>query len=425
MTILPVLAITKAGEPRRDETKLRFLAKRKTPARPRVALLIEAGREYGRGLLHGIAEYVRVHGPWSIDLDDRGFGDHSPDWLKNWDGQGIIARVENRRIARELLSLGRPIVDLRGLILDPKLPLIETDDGTVVQLAVEHLRERGFRHFAYCGFPGTNYSDKRSQYFLRQVETAAVYAPPDLPRSRGTWDRERQSLLHQEHLVRWLQGLPRPVGLMACNDIRGQQVLNACREAGIAVPDEIAVIGVDNDEILCDLSEPPLSSVVPDTRRIGYESAALLARLMTGHTPPKETLFICPLGVRTRRSTDVLAIEDRDVASAVHFIRENAGKGIKVEDVLAEVPLSRSTLERRFLQMLGRTPKAEIMRVQLERIQQLLADTDFPLAQVARMTGFEHPEYLSVFFRNQTGQTPGHYRATVQKGKPSMVAIRH
>lgn len=383
--------------------------------RPRVALLVESSRSYGRGLLHGIAEYVRVHGPWSIYLDDRGFGDDPPTWLRDWDGDGIIARVENRKVGRAILARGLPAVDLRGLVLDLPMPLIETDDEAVVRLAVEHLLERGFRHFAFCGIVGANYSDKRSRMFTRQIEaagfTCSVYQPPEQLRSAGTWDRERHNLTYHDHTARWLQQLPKPVGLMACNDIRGQQVLNACRDFGIAVPDEVAVIGVDNDDVLCDLSGPPLTSVVPNTRRIGYEAAALLDQLMAGQRPPRATLFIAPLGIVTRHSTDVLAIEDRDIAGAVRFIREHACDGIKVEDVLAEVPLSRSVLERRFIHILGRTPKAEIMRVQLERVKQLLAETEFPLTRVAAMTGFEHSEYLSVAFKKRTGQTPSQYRA--------------
>lgn len=384
--------------------------------RPRVAVLVEASRSYGRDLLQGIAEYVRVHGSWSISLDDRGLRE-PPGWLKDWCGDGIIARVESAQLGRALLARQVPLVDVRGAWLDLGIPLIETDDEAVMRLAIQHFRERGFRQFAFCGFAGANYSEKRQRYFTDQLARlgfcTGVYRPPTRPRAT-TWESERQSLSHRDHLARWLRKLLKPVALMACNDIRGQQVLDACREAGIAVPDEIAVIGVDNDELLCNLADPPLSSVAPNARRIGYEAAALLERLMASRPAPKETIFVQPLGVATRRSTDVLAVEDRDVAGAVRFIRENAYKGIKVADVLAEVPLSRSVLERRFLQLLGRTPKAEILRVQLERVKQLLAETDYSLARVAAMTGFVHPEYLSVVFRNKMGQTPGQYRQTAQ-----------
>jgi LacI family transcriptional regulator len=172
----------------------------------------------------------------------------------------------------------------------------------------------------------------------------------------------------------------------------------------------VAVLGVDNDEILCDLAEPPLSSVVPNTRRIGYEAAAMLDRLMAGEPAPTGPTLIEPLAVMTRQSTDVLAVGDRDVAAAIRYIREHACEGISVNDVLAAVPLSRSVLERRFTRILGHTPKEEISRVRLRRIKQLLAETDLPLARIATMTGFEHPEYLNVMFKGKTGDTPGEYR---------------
>lgn len=390
--------------------------------RPRVAVLVEASRSYGRALLQGIAEYVRVCGPWSISLDDRGLRE-PPVWLKNWRGNGMIARVETRPLGRALLSRHVPIVDVRGAVHDLGIPLVETDEDAVVRLAVEHFRQRGFRHFAYCGFPGANYSDRREGTFREQLAAAGfgcdVYQPPG-PSRGALWELERQNLAYRDHLARWLKKLPKPTGLMACNDIRGQQTLDACREAGIAVPDEIAVLGVDNDELLCNLADPPLSSVAPNARRIGYEAAALLDGLMAGQPSPPATIFIPPLGLTTRRSTDVLAVEDRDVAGAVRFIRENACKGIQVHDVLAAVPLSRSVLERRFVQFLGRTPKAEIDRVRMERVKQLLAETDFSLPRVAAMTGFVHSEYLSVAFKNHTGQTPGRYRTLTRQGKGPM-----
>jgi LacI family transcriptional regulator len=226
---------------------------------------------------------------------------------------------------------------------------------------------------------------------------------------------EQGGLIAEAEVAHWVEALPRPVGLMACNDIRGQQVLNACREVGIAVPEEVAVLGVDNDDVLCDLSYPTLSSIVPDTHRIGHEAAALLERMIGGESPPRKSTLIPPLGVVTRRSTDVLAIEDRHLARAVRFIREHACEGITVEDVLEHVPLSRSVFERRFDQLFGHTPKAEILRARLDRLKQLLAETELPLKQIAFKVGFEHAEYMNVFFKERTGQTPGQFRAAAQQ----------
>jgi len=387
--------------------------------RPRVAILVESSRGYGRGLLNGIADYLRVHGPWSVFFEERDLSDPPPDWLTGWKGQGVIARVETRVLAKAISDLGCPAIDLHGLLPDLGMPLIDTDDCAVTRLAIEHLLERGFRHLAYCGFVGTNYSDRRSNYFTHRVEelglTPLIYHPSARVHMAGTERQEQQGWMHEADVARWISALPRPVGMMACNDIRGQQVLNTCREAGIAVPDEVAVVGVDNDEILCDLAAPPLSSVIPNTRRIGYEAAALLTRLMAGEPASTQPIFIEPLGVVTRQSSDVLAVGDRDVAAAVRYIREHACEGIMVEDVLAVVPVSRSILERRFTQSLGHSPKEEISRVRLRRIKQLLAETELSLAQVATMTGFQHPEYLSVMFKSKTGQTPGEYRSSTRQ----------
>ncbi len=383
--------------------------------RPQVALLIESSRAYGRGLLQGISRYVREQGQWSVYFQERRQGDPYPTWLKGWKGDGIIARVEDREMAEAIARTRLPAVDLRGLLLDLKLPLIETNEERVVQLAIEHLRERGFRHFAFCGFVGANYSDKRSQLFTRLLDehgfSAQTYSPPEKLRQGDTFQFEQHGLVYEADVADWLRQLPRPVGVMACNDVRGQQVLNACRQIGVHVPDEVAVIGVDNDEVLCDLSDPPLTSVIPNTERIGYEAAALLERMMAGQPAPSKTIYIEPSGIATRQSTEVLAMEDRHIAAAVRFIRENACRGITVTDLLAVAPLSRSVLERRFNLLLGHSPKTEILRVQIQRAKQLLAETDLPLAVIAEKTGFTHPEYFNVAFKNKVGVTPGRFRA--------------
>jgi LacI family transcriptional regulator len=388
---------------------------RRGPSRPRVALLIESSRAYGRGTLLGVAKYVRAHGPWSIFFQERGLGDVAPRWLQNWEGDGILARVENAAMAGAIRRLGLPAVDLRYLLPHLKIPSVRTDDEAATGLAWEHLRERGFRHFGFCGFNGADYSDIRRDQFARRVADAGlrchVFVASRQPGEVSTLKREEQGLTDGARVAEWIQELPKPIGIMACNDIRGQQVLNACRAVGVAVPDEVAVIGVDNDEVLCELSDPPLSSVAANTERIGYEAAALLDRMMAGSPPPAEPIVIGPLAIVTRRSTDVLAIEDRHIAAAVRFIRERACDGIDVGDLLRAVPLSRSALERRFTKVLNRSPKEEILRVRLNRAKQLLSETDFPLSLVAEKIGLGHCEYLSVIFKRKTGLTPAQFRA--------------
>jgi LacI family transcriptional regulator len=198
--------------------------------------------------------------------------------------------------------------------------------------------------------------------------------------------------------------------VFACYDIRGREVLDACRLAEVEVPDEVAVIGVDDDELLCELSDPPLSSVIPDTRRTGWVAAELLSEWMAGRRPRPKAHLIPPLGVTTRRSTDMLAVEDPDLAVALRFIRERACQGIAVDDVVGRVALSRRVLEARFQRVFGRTPHAEILRVQLERVKQLLLQQDLTLSAVAHQTGFRSGEYLGIAFKREFGLTPGEYR---------------
>jgi LacI family transcriptional regulator len=368
--------------------------------------------------LHGIAEYVRVHGHWSIYHAERGLGDDPPGWLRGWDGEGLIVRVENRKIIRAIVRLGRPTVDLRGSLSEFGIPLIATDNDDLARLAFTHFRERGFRHFAFCGFQGADYSDKRRRVFTRLVEESGlvchVFRPSRRPRGVRTGALEQTGPSTEDEVARWVAGLPKPVGLMACNDVRGQQVINACRASGVAVPEEVAVLGVDNDEVLCDLSDPPLSSIVPDTRRIGYEAAALLDRMMAGERHSGMAMYVPPRGVVTRQSTDILAIEDQALATAVRFIREHACEGITTDDVLAKIPLARTEFYRRFSALFGHGPKNEILRVRLERVKRMLAETDVPLKQIAAEAGFQHPEYLNVVFKARTGQTPGQYRSAAR-----------
>jgi LacI family transcriptional regulator len=375
-----------------------------------VALLIETSNAYARGLLQGIVHYIREHQPWSFYLMEHGRGDDPPAWLETWEGDGIIARIETPRIASVVSHAGLPTVDVSAARLVPELPWVETDDEQIARLAVEHLLERGFKHFAFCGDGRFNWSVWREKHFCAQAaaaqQTVHCYRPAEAIAA--------DVAAHARDLQRWLRELPKPVGVMACYDIRGQQVLDACRSAGLAVPAEVAVIGVDNDALLCELASPPLSSVIPNTHRAGYEAAALLDRLMAGKKVPAKPHLIAPLGVAARQSTDVLAVDDRDVARAVQFIREQACAGINVSDVLRAVPLSRRVLEQRFQRLLGRTPREEILQVRLNRVQQLLADTDLTLYQIAERTGFEHVEYLSVVFKRETGRTPSEFRAAAQ-----------
>lgn len=376
-------------------------------APPKVALLMETSNSCARALLRGIVSYIREHRPWSLYLSEHNRGDQPPRWLDHWKGQGIIARIENAAIADALRRVNVPIVDVSAARLIRSLAWFETDDGAIAHLAAEHLLERGFKNFAYAADERFNWSNWRCEHFQNCVRAAGrscdVYRP-----KRGFSANEEEQV---DDLGNWIRGLPKPVGIMACYDFRGQQLLDICRRIGVAVPDGVAVIGVDNDDMLCELSDPPLSSVMPNTHRTGFEAAQLLDEMMSGKKAKGETHLIPPLGIGTRQSTDVLAIDDRNVARAIHFIRQHACDGIKVKDVLKAVPHSRRLLASRFKKLLGRTPHEEILRVKLNRVKQLLTDTDLPLEEIAERAGFPHVEYLSVAFRREVGTSPSAFRA--------------
>lgn len=368
-----------------------------------VALLVETSNAYARGVLGGIVAYVRGHKPWSLYLPELGRGDTPPAWLARWRGDGIIARIETPEIARAVARTGLPVVDVSAGRHLPSVPWVETDDREIARLAVEHLLERGFRTLGYCGDPRFNWSRWREEHFARLASEAGVQVR--VYRSRGAApDRERHEL------AEWARRLPKPAGVLACYDIMAQRLLDACRDARIAVPDEVAVLGVDDDPLLCDLASPPLSSVIPNTHRTGYEAAAILSRLMDGERVPPKAVLIPPLGIHTRQSTDVLALEDRDIAAAVRFVREHACDGATVADLLKAVPLSRRVLESRYRKATGRTPHQDFLRIRIERVKQLLAETDHSLERIADLAGFNHPEYMSVAFKRETGMTPGQYR---------------
>jgi LacI family transcriptional regulator len=376
--------------------------------RPQVALVIETSNAYARGLLEGITSYIREPGPWSVYFSEHGRGDSVPHWLRGWNGDGILARIENKRIARVVAERRLPTVDLSAAGLVPGLPWVETDDEAIARLAVEHLMGRGFRRLGFCGLTGYRWSIWRCEHFQRIAREAGCECHVHLSSHRGASAADWAAA--QRELARWVQRLPRPVGVLACFDIHGRQCLDACRRVGVRVPDDVAVVGVDNDSILCELAEPALSSVAPDTRRTGYLAAGLLDQMMSGRCVASGVHLIRPIGLVARRSTDALAIDDPDVSTAVRFIRENACLGIDVTHVLRAVPLSRRVLEGRFRRLLGRTPHQEIMRCRIEHIKELLRATDLPLKAIAARVGIPHLEYLSVAFKRALGQTPTAYR---------------
>lgn len=383
-------------------------------ALPHVALLIESSRQFGRGLLRGVAHYVRETGPWSVYFRPMALDQAPPPWLKDWRGDGILARIDNAKMADAVMETGLPVVDLRRALPELGLPHVGVANEAIVQLALEHLTDRGFRRVGFCGTTWEPIQDMRCDCFRRLAQQngcpcSVFRAKPRRRRRVATWEEQ------QEQITAWLCGLPKPVGIMAGNDECGLQVLDGCQRAGLLVPDEVAVVSVDSDECLCRLANPPMSSVDVNPMQIGYQAAALLSRMMAGEPPPTAPIEVEPRGVVTRQSTDVLAVEDRQVARALRLIRERAWQGIRVQQVARHLDLSPSTLERRFKRLLGRTPKAEILRVQFEKARELLARTDLPIATVGEKSGFSSAKYFSETFSRKMGMPPQDYRQRFQR----------
>ncbi|MCM2370590.1 DNA-binding transcriptional regulator [Aporhodopirellula aestuarii] len=373
-----------------------------------VTLLVENSNSYTRSLLQGIASYMNENETWSIYLSEHEIGACSPDWLARWKGDGIIARTDSESVANTVQNLDIPAVAVNAAEHLPRVPYVEINESGVAQMAFEHLRQCGFESYAFCGEPGSRCSTLRSAAFAQCVEEAGFkchrFDHEESPEGDSSTDEQRN------RLARWLRSLPMPIGLFAVNDEKAQQVLTVCRSNKIRVPEQIAVLGVNNDEVLCDLCTPSLSSVILAGKRVGYEAAKNLDRLMRGEELENACTLVDPMGIAMRQSTDVLAIEDKDIAVAVRFIRDHHCDGINVQDVVAAVSVSRRSLESRFQARVGRTLHQEITRRRISRVCQLLNETGLTLAEIAQRTGYQNEEYMSVAFRRAMNMPPGRYR---------------
>lgn len=379
--------------------------------RHRVALLIETSNAYARGLLQGIYSHIREQGNWATYFPELSRGDRPPESLKRWRGDGIIARIENKFIAEAVAKLNIPVVDVSATGALPNTPWVETHDESIAHLAVQHLQERGFHNFAFCGddrFAWSRYrSDGMKRILAQRGYSCHTFGENDNARAAG-----RRPLDEEQQLTTWIESLPKPVGVLCCYDIRGRQLIEICQQNQIAVPEQVAILGVDNDDLVCNLAETPLSSIIPNAHGAGYLAASLLAQMLAGEKIEAKAHLLEPLGIETRQSTDSLAIDDQELIRAARFIREHACSGIKVDDILREVSLTRRVLESRFKRYFGHSPHDAIQRVRLRRAEELLKETDLPLTVIADRAGFIHAEYFSVVFKKWKGIAPSQFRST-------------
>lgn len=409
----------------------------------RVALVLPTEYAYARGVLRGIIAATRERNmyasglpqnrspaglPWLFNVY-RGIYGHSSrylaKWFRDWNPDGIICQIYDDRLAKVYRQTGKPVVELFESRSASEFPRILPDDVATGEMAAEHFLERGFRHFGFFGAPWMRWSGEREAGFRRKIEqtfqaraqaagdaelagsfTFASYGTSggETPAAFGGSQKKRAAAMGA-----WLALLPKPVAVFAANDLWGSELVQAARQQGLRVPDEVAILGVDNEELLCEIAHPPLSSIRIGAEQIGRRAVELLEQMLQGKPAPVNIAPIPPVEVITRQSTDVLAVEDPDVAEALRHIRRHAVEGLSVKQLLESAAVNRRTLERRFVRVLGHTPLEEIRRVRLERAKALL-QTDLPIYQVAARSGFATPEYLATSFRQATGLTPTEYR---------------
>jgi LacI family transcriptional regulator len=394
-----------------------------TAAAPLVAVILDAARPYDRLIIGGVAQYVREHARWSLYVEEDPL-QKLPD-LARWHGQGIIANFDDRQVAQAIQGLSIPIVGVGGgygwYQPDSGIPYIFTDNERIGQLGAEHLLSCGFEHLAFYGYPRTAtnaWSEERATAF---EATCRSVAGRDCRVFTGRHGSARRWGDLQQELTDWLVGLPKPIGIMACNDVRARHVLEACRTLGLKVPRDVAVLGVDNDEMICELTDPPLSSIDQSARRIGYEAAAMLDRMMqhsglvtTADRPLR--MVVPPIGVIARTSTDTMATDDEAVLHTLERLRADPWHRPDISALAHEACVSRSTLENRFKAAVGRSIHEEFVRQRLAGLRRLVTETDLPLKAIATRTGFRSVQYMTTFLHRHTGLTPARLRA-LERGR--------
>lgn len=378
---------------------------------PRIILLIESSRGSGRALLQGIANYAHHHGPWSFYWEPGGLEKAWPT-LRQIEADGIILRDVKK--VDEALASGLPAVVIGHRQSEiPGLVNVVTDSEAIGRMGAEHLLRCGFKHFAFCGYSDnplerTVWSEIRCECFGARIRAAGFSAISTCSLSSTAEGRPKERRV----LAEWLEALPKPVGLMACNDECGQQVVEACKLAALRVPDQVGVIGADNDEVVCGLTDPPLSSVAINFERAGYDAARALDHLMRGDLVPKDRIIAAAPHIVTRRSTDFVATDEPHLTRALQFVRDRARTGVSVDEVARAAGLSRRALEKKFRGFLGRSILEEIRRVRTDHIARLLLETDLPVTAIAAMLGFADAHHFARYFSSAKQMSPLQYRST-------------
>jgi LacI family transcriptional regulator len=413
------------------------------PRTVRVALVLPTEYAYARGVMRGIISATRERNLYSSGLAKRGGPEQLPwmfnvyrgiyghaskylaKWFREWSPDGIIAQIYDDRLAQVYRQARRPVVELFESRASSEFPRILPDDVATGELAARHFLERGFKNFGFFGVSWMVWSREREVGFRLEIERTfrargeatgdASIAKAFTFSTYGAGERKAPALTGKsvEHrraaMSHWLRSLPKPLAVFAANDLWGSELIQAAREGGLRVPTDVAILGVDNEELLCEISHPPLSSIRIGSELIGRTAIDVLERLLRGKPAPGNIARISPVEVITRQSTDVLAVEDPIVSDALQHIRTHAVEGLSVKQLLEAVPVNRRTLERRFMGVVGHTPLEEIQRMRIDRAKTLL-QTEMPVYDVAMRSGFATPEYLATSFLRATGMTPTEFR---------------
>jgi LacI family transcriptional regulator len=381
--------------------------KAKKPRPPEVAILVDTSTLWGRQLILGVNSYSQKHGPWHIQVEPRGRDDAMKLPL-DWNGDGIIARVATEKIAADLRSREVPVINISGIELKSEsFPRVSSDYDATASLAIEHFRSRGFRRFAYLGPLKLPYVKKHAEAFQTQIGSDVSLETFDYAFESISSDRWRKQ---RNRLGDWLISLEKPIAVFSWGTSASSQLLDTCRFHQIVVPDQVAILAGDDDDVISLTTVPPMSAVLIPSLQIGYRAAARLDNLIKGIKDDGRDERLPPIEVVTRGSTDVLAIEDEELSRAVQFIRKNVFGELTVEEVADSVPMTRRSLERKFSDWFGRSPLSEIRRLRIARVKELLATTDMAMPKVAAATGFGTPEYMTAVFKDETGLTPLRYR---------------
>ena len=359
----------------------------------------------------GIYRYARPNRPWDfLNLD---FGPTAYEQARHWQPHGGIGRAGRADLTAAARSLRIPFVNLYGgTPFDPKLAQVGVDNRAIGRTGATYLADLGFKHFAYFGLRNDPASDDRGRAFVEALKERGLNADViDYAKTYPDVNVSAPFIQPEEHILhRWLSQLPRPVGIFVCDDRRALLVSEACRHLNMNVPEEAAILGTGDHEVLCFEAYPPISSIQLPLEQEGFRAAELLDHLMRGKKAPGQAILLPPVGVTVRQSTDTLAVSDAQVAAALQFIRENACRGIEVNTVARHAGLNRRYLERRFRAFIQRSPFQEIRRVQMERVKDLLAQTDLTIDAIAEQSGFGSRTRLTVEFSKHLGVAPGAYR---------------